>query len=257
MTDIKGKISLAGELGSGKSTVSAILTEKLGATYYSTGAIVRELAKRRGMTVVAFNSYMETHPEIDHEIDDGLKALSRDPRLLIIDSRMAWHFTQDTFKVYFTIDPEVAAARILGANRDGEHAMSLEATVADTRARRASERKHYHDQYGVDIKDLTQYDFLIDSTTATPEQVAAEILLAYENRPAGQVLLLSPARLWLPPVADDELYVEVCEQDGDFFVLHGVKTVLRAAEERLPFLSVSLSAKPVPAVPYHKAGALQ
>ena len=38
------KISLAGDLGSGKSTVSKILIESLNAEYYSTGAIVRSVA---------------------------------------------------------------------------------------------------------------------------------------------------------------------------------------------------------------------
>ena len=69
---MQDKISLAGDLGSGKSTVSKILIEELGATYYSTGAIVRDIAEKRGMSVVELNTYMETHPEIDHEIDDGI-----------------------------------------------------------------------------------------------------------------------------------------------------------------------------------------
>ena len=94
---MKDKISLAGDLGSGKSTVSKIIIDRLGAEYYSTGAIVRSVAEKHGMTVVELNKYMETHPEIDHEIDDGLKALSEVDKLLIIDSRMAWHFAEKSF----------------------------------------------------------------------------------------------------------------------------------------------------------------
>ena len=52
MTDYYGKISLAGDLGSGKSTVSKILIERLGATYYSTGAICRAIAAKHGMDIV-------------------------------------------------------------------------------------------------------------------------------------------------------------------------------------------------------------
>ena len=86
---MRNKISLAGDLGSGKSTVAKLLIEALGAEYYSTGAIVRSVAERRGMSVADLNVYMETHPEIDKEIDDGLVALSDDERALVIDSRMA------------------------------------------------------------------------------------------------------------------------------------------------------------------------
>ena len=149
------KISLAGDLGSGKSTVSKILIERLNAEYYSTGAIVRSVAEKRGMSVVELNKYMETHPELDNEIDAGIAALSDDPRRLIIDSRMAWHFTKGTFKIYLSTDIETSALRIMSANRQGEHAASLEETINDTRARRESEKKRYLEQYGVDIKDLT------------------------------------------------------------------------------------------------------
>ena len=123
---MKDKISLAGDLGSGKSTVSDLLIADLGAEYYSTGRIVRSIAEKRGMTIGELNAYMETHPEIDHEIDDGLKALSQDERFLIIDSRMAWHFTEGTFKVYLSTDIETSALRIMSANRKGEHNATLE-----------------------------------------------------------------------------------------------------------------------------------
>ena len=43
---MKDKISLAGDLGSGKSTVSKIIIDRLGAEYYSTGAIVRSVAEK-------------------------------------------------------------------------------------------------------------------------------------------------------------------------------------------------------------------
>ena len=145
------KISLAGDLGSGKSTVSKILIERLGAEYYSTGAIVRGLAKKYNMEVVEFNLYMETHPEIDHEIDDGLKALSEVDKLLIIDSRMAWHFTEGTFKVYLSCDAETSALRIMNDVRPGERAATLEESIRNTRERRESEKKRYMTQYGVDI----------------------------------------------------------------------------------------------------------
>ena len=175
------KISLAGDLGSGKSTVSKILIEALGAEYYSTGAIVRSVAEKRGMSVVELNVYMETHPEIDTEIDDGLKALADVDKALVIDSRMAWHFTEGTFKVYLSTDPETSALRIMGANRAGEHAATLEETIKETKARRESEKKRYKTQYGVDIKDLINYSLIVDTTAATPDEVAECILSAFEE----------------------------------------------------------------------------
>ena len=83
------KISLAGDLGSGKSTVGKLLAEKFGAQMYSTGTIQRELAAKMNMTTLELNKYSETHPEVDDMIDDGLRALNEKDVSVVIDSRMA------------------------------------------------------------------------------------------------------------------------------------------------------------------------
>ena len=206
---MKPKISLAGDLGSGKSTVSDLLIADIGAEYYSTGSIVRSIAQKRGMTVTELNVYMETHPEIDHEIDDGLVKLAEVDKFLIIDSRMAWHFTKGTFKVYLSTDIETSALRIMNANRQGEHASTLEETVMQTRARRESEKKRYKEQYGVDIKDLSNYSLVVDTTVATPREVADSIIASFEmwqRDPDFKCVLISPERLNYPDCeADSEL----------------------------------------------------
>lgn len=257
------KISLAGDLGSGKSTIAKILIERLGAEYYSTGAIVREIAQKHGMTVLALNEYMETHREIDREIDDGLRRLGDDPRALVIDSRMAWHFTAGTFKVYLSTDPETSALRIMKEHRTGEHAETLAATIAETASRRASEKKRYFELYGVNIKDLSNYDLVIDTTKATPERIAAAILAAFEKKNAGQAyapLLLSPERIYYEDDAPDEEKVralicamergeslplaEVCECDGEFRLIGGAESVLAYVLGEEDFLPARLVPMP-------------
>ena len=242
------KISLAGDLGSGKSTVSDILIRELGAEYYSTGAIVRSVAEKRGMTVVELNKYMETHPEIDHEIDDGLKALSSLDKQLIIDSRMAWYFTEGTFKVYLSCDIETSAARIMAANRQGEHAASFEETVKQTRARRESEKKRYMEQYGQDIKDLMNYALIVDTTNATPAEVADCIIAAYRAWQADKsyrAAFISSKRLnfFDDEIDADELSaacakvelgecdteITVFERDGEFYVEGGNTAAVAAS----------------------------
>lgn len=255
------KISLAGDLGSGKSTVSKILIPRLGAEYYSTGAIVRSIAEERGMTVVELNKYMETHPEIDHEIDDGVAKLAELEKPLIIDSRMAWYFTKGTFKVYLSTDIETSALRIMGANRKGEHSASLEQTVNDTKARRESEIKRYSDQYGVNIKDLSNYDLIVDTTYATPEEIAECIISAFEcwcEDRSYKRAFISPERLFYP---DDEAdaekiaeysslvesgecteLVELAEKDGDFFVVSAPELALGQAFNMVTFIPAVLKA---------------
>lgn len=239
------KISLAGDLGSGKSTVADILISRLGAEYYSTGAIVRSIADRRGMTVTELNTYMETHPEIDHEIDDGIAALSDVDKFLIIDSRMAWHFTKGTFKVYLSCDIETSALRIMNANRRGEHAATLEETIECTRTRRESEKKRYLEQYGVNIKDLSNYSLIVDTSNATPEEVAECIITSFKRWQTDKSycrVFITPVRLYYPEIeldgdtmfpllqkieAGEEIPdVEVCEEDGEFYLVGGFSSAM-------------------------------
>ena len=170
------KISLAGDLGSGKSTVSKIIIARTGAEYYSTGTVCRKMAAEHGMTIDEFNRYMETHPEVDKLIDDGLRALSDDPGALIIDSRMAFHFVKNTFRVYLTTDPMVSAERILADKRAGESFDTVEETAKRVSARRASENFRYFEKYGVHIMDMKNYDLVLDTTDIAPDRVADLIL---------------------------------------------------------------------------------
>ncbi len=208
---MQDKISLAGDLGSGKSTVAKILTERLGMEYYSTGTICRAVAARHGMTVVEMNQYMETHPELDREIDDGLVALSDDDRALLIDSRMAWHFVRDTFRVYLSTETAVSAARIFAAGRAEEHFASVEETEKKIRERRESEKKRYLQFYGVNNKDLFHYDFVLDTTYTTPEQVAEELIAAFRRYQSDRTYrgaAISPLRLLYPDAIADVDAVE-------------------------------------------------
>ena len=253
------KISLAGDLGSGKSTASKILIEALGAQYYSTGSIVRSIAERMGMRIDEFNVYMETHPEIDNEIDDGLVALANDPRTLIIDSRMAWHFTAGTFKVYLSTDIEVAAARIMHDKRATEPFSSLEEAVSCTKARRESEKKRYFEQYGVDITDLSNYSLIVDTTFATPDEVAGVIISSFEKWKQDKSLrfcYISPERLnYIDDEHDGELLAElsgkvdigedipeikVFEQDGEFYLEEGTESALAYAFNLFTYLPTTL-----------------
>ena len=265
-TPVLGKISLAGDLGSGKSTVSAILTERLGATYYSTGAICRAIAASHGMTIVEMNKYMETHPEIDHEIDDGLRALSDKNENLIIDSRMAWHFVRDTFRVYMTTELDESAKRILRANRVGDHASTLSEMAEEIRARKASERHRYSEQYGVDCKDLSNYDLVVDSTYASPEAVAECIISSFakwREDKTRRYAYICPRRFFYPDEGTDEGRAvmlselldageeigDACatESDGDIYLTGAAEIALAYAFSDLPLVPTRLSVGKKPA----------
>ena len=232
------KISLAGDLGSGKSTVGKILSQKLGAEVYSTGTIQRQIATEMGMTTLQLNQYMETHPEIDGKIDDGLRALEHSEKNLIIDSRMAWHFVPSSFSVYMAADPFVSAERILKAGRESEPFKTVEEAVASISDRRKSEMFRYSRLYGVNIKDLENYDYVIDTSYIPPEIVAEHIAAHFALHRAGKQYPryeLCPARLL--PCLSGEGEPAFFERDGFYFIAQGEREIAEAIRAGAPLVS--------------------
>ena len=181
------RISITGDLGSGKSTVCGILSEKYEAKIYSTGPIVRRIAMERGISVVDINKFMESDPTIDLEMDNRLKQLSDEPGNLIIDSRMAWFFTKNTFKVYLTTSPEESAKRIYNdKQRSSENFESIEETARQIKMRKQSENLRYKNLYGADCGFLGNYDLVVDTTAAPACDVARVIGDIYEKHKNGE-----------------------------------------------------------------------
>jgi len=173
------KISLTGDLGSGKSHVSRLLSEKLGFRIVSTGSIQREIAAKHGMTTLELNEYTKTHPEIDDEIDGTITKLQEADESLILDSRLAWHFAPKSFKVYLTVNIDEAARRIFYDKRTSENYQDIEEAKDKIRARRKSELERFKDYYNIDYSDLKNYDLIVDTTEITPEEVCEKIINAF------------------------------------------------------------------------------
>jgi len=174
-------ISITGDLGSGKSTVSHLLRERLGYDYVYTGNIQREIAKRYNMTTLELNKYSETHPEIDEEIDTTFKSLN-DSAHLIVDSRLAWFFIPKSFKIFLKTDLAVSAQRISSDIwRETENYASQDDAIDKIVARKESEIKRYMNLYGVDCSDLSNFDLVIDTSYISPEEVANIIIAEYNT----------------------------------------------------------------------------
>jgi cytidylate kinase len=173
-------ITITGDLGSGKSTVSRLLCERLNYDFVYTGKIQREIADRYLMTTLELNQYAETHPEIDEEIDATFKSLNNSTDL-IVDSRLAWFFIPKSFKVFLKTDVIVSAKRITGDHQRGsEKYASVEEAVNNIIARKESENKRYMELYGANCSDLSNFDLVIDTSFITPEDVADRILAGYQ-----------------------------------------------------------------------------
>lgn len=169
-TDKKIKISITGDLGSGKSTVCKLLKDQYNFNVYSIGSIQRTLAKEYNMSINNFNKYMETHTEIDEEIDNALASIGLRNEAMVLDSRLAWHFVPDSFKVYLSVDIETAVYRI---THDKRGSVETYSSSDDARnqllQRKSSENLRYLTKYNVDCSNMNNYDLVIDTSSLSPQ----------------------------------------------------------------------------------------
>ena len=169
-------ISLAGRLGSGKSTLAKIFCPKYGFEHYYTGAIMRALAEERGMSALEFNQMCENDRSADYMIDNKTTEVSRARRddKILFDSRMAWHFAENSFKVYLYVPIEVSVKRILNDQSRGNVEEYKDAADAEAKilARMQSESLRYKEFYGVDNHDLNNYDLVLCTSSISPEEAA-------------------------------------------------------------------------------------
>ena len=177
-------ISITGRLGSGKSTVCKILAKNHGFEIYSTGAIQRKVARDMGISVLELNEKMKTDSTLDDIIDKATEKISIERRndKLIFDSRMAWHFAVESFKVFVTVDTRVAAQRVMNDCRGAEESYaSVQEAEEKLIARSNVERERFQAIYGVDYFDGKNYDLVVDSSYRTPDEVAEVIMKYYER----------------------------------------------------------------------------
>ena len=227
-------ITISGDLGGGKSVLANALVDYWGAEAYSTGKIQRAMADERGISTLELNKLAETDKSIDDEIDSNFKKLSQSEKNLVIDSRMAWHFIPESFKIKLEVNPVLAAERIIAANRDNEKYGDFDATLQGLKDRKASERERFQKYYGVDIEDQDNYDLVIETTDVTPQAIQIVANDAIKdwliNKPYDHFWV--GARNLIPTKNKRDLRgtITVMRKNGFYLILGGHKRVTKALD---------------------------
>jgi cytidylate kinase len=183
-------IAITGNEGSGKTTISNKLAREFGWPEYSLGKIFRALAIEKGMTLPEFRDICEKDPKIDKEIDEYQVVLAKKEKDFIIESRTAWHFLPESLKIYLKVDAKEAAQRILnqiktGTGRKGEDANlnSVETIMESEKKRKAEDDIRYQKYYGIDRNDEKNYDFILDTTNLSIEEVFEKVMEFIKKNP--------------------------------------------------------------------------
>jgi cytidylate kinase len=177
-------ITIAGSPGSGKSSTAKALAAALQYRHFSSGDVFRQLAAERGESIEAMNISAEVQRDIDLKVDNLLQDMYRTEEKLVIDSRMAWRWMPDSFKVFLVLDPDTAAERIFDnvreEGRQSEDATSVEEARRSIDRRFASEQRRYRALYGVNPTDPLNFDVVVNTRHNGLKTVTAMTLAAFK-----------------------------------------------------------------------------
>lgn len=166
------KITIFGLAGTGTTTVGKLLAARLNAPFMSSGAMFRAKAEELGLSLYEFvelcnkdDSYNKT---LDQQVSDYGKANNH----FVFESRLAWHFIPDSFKVKMVCDLDTRIKRVAG--RDKEPFLEKK---EKTLFREEAGKRQYEACYGItDFAPDSAFDLVLDSSKTTPEALTLEIL---------------------------------------------------------------------------------
>ena len=141
------------------------------------GGLRREAAKKRGMTLAEYNKLGETDPQTDREVDDYQKKLGETDDNFIIEGRTSWFLIPQSLKIYLDVSEAEGDRRVFGHlqqkndRNEDNNIESLEDVKESLSRRLASDRLRYQKYYGIDVNDVKNYDFYLDTTNLTQDEV--------------------------------------------------------------------------------------
>lgn len=251
---MKDIVTLSGDIGGGKSSVARILAQRLSFQLISAGAIQREIATGMGLTTLQLNERSAKDRSVDDRIDSYTQQLGVTGNQIIVDSRLAWHFIPNAFKVFLSVDPEVGAGRVFDASRSDEKHSSLADALENNRSRTQLETTRFLALYGIALRDYSNYDLVVDTSFVTPEQVTEVI----ESSFRAWKLQTHFAQLWMSPTrllalqdvsatrsanaAAASESVQLRSHGGHFQVVSGHEIIEAAFRKHQPLLAAQLVA---------------
>ncbi len=169
------RIAISGKSGCGNTTVSTLLSQKLGVKLIN--YTFRQLAQEKGMTLAEVIENAKTDDSYDIFVDNHQVELAR-AEPCVLGSRLAiWMLKEADLKVYLYASDDTRAKRIL--NREGGN---LEEIKSFTAMRDSEDSRRYLKLYNIDNNKYDFCDMVIDTANYNPEQIVDLILAELKKR---------------------------------------------------------------------------
>ncbi|MFC1728275.1 cytidylate kinase family protein [Nanoarchaeota archaeon] len=169
-------ITISGKPGAGKTTCAKILAERLGSKHYSIGDMRGKLAESKGLTIDGLNELDD--PNTHREVDEFQEQVGKKENNFVMDGWLSWLFIPHAVNIFFDVDPDVAAKRIFSTERSADEPKYKTTEeckkIIEERYNitRAQTMKLYD---GADLDNKANFDFVIDTTNLTQEEVLDKI----------------------------------------------------------------------------------
>lgn len=170
------RVAISGKSGCGNTTVSGLLSEKLGVKLIN--YTFRQLAAEKGMTLPQVIEAAKNDDSYDKYVDKHQVELALQESC-VLGSRLAiWMLKEADLKVYLYASDETRAARVF--NREGGDLQQIKDFTA---MRDREDTGRYKEFYGIDNNDYSFVDIVIDVNTKTPDEIVQIIIdkLAEKN----------------------------------------------------------------------------
>ncbi len=213
----KPVVLIAGDQLTGKSTVAGMVAKQLGdGKAASTGKIVRAMAAERGISIEEMSKRLAEEPGVDQRIDYEACKLIATGGAMAVESRLAGHLAdflrglgrKNLFAVYLACSPRERALRYVYrevspqarqrldplldvegsvdlaaclsalAKIDDPAAAKVTGSMGAVAARDAQDYERLQSLYGIDYRDRSVFDLVVDTSNKSPDEVLAAVLAA-------------------------------------------------------------------------------
>ena len=169
------RIAISGKSGCGNTTVSTMLSKKLGIKLVN--FTFRQLAQEKGLTLAQVIENAKTDDSYDITVDTRQVELAKSESS-VLGSRLAiWVLKEADLKVYLYASDQTRAMRIF--NREGG---DIEEIKKFTAMRDGEDSRRYQKLYQIDNNDYEFADLIIDTAKYNPKQIVKIICRELKKR---------------------------------------------------------------------------
>jgi len=178
-------ITIGGNVGAGKTTLANNLANELHFAQLYVGDILREMAAEKNLSIEQFYAQLKEDPAIEQAVDQRQATMMREKDDLIVQGRVAWYFAKTSpfkvFNILLVVDPATGGVR--ASEKKENVGKTTDEMVIATADREKMERERYKMLYGIeDHLDPKQYDFVLDTTSLTEQEVFDKVMWLVKAR---------------------------------------------------------------------------